>query len=678
MRHVASFLALIMPLFFLAVGCTTDVETADSRPAKSDNDDSTKAAAADNTPIYKDKEGLKTYIAPFTPPTLAELDTVKWQEGKVLDSMQLLRELKKKQPQPEPDDVALGLKNDNANANERILASLGRLPENDEEVDWDATINRHWKGDINSTNPMLASTVYEQDLYTLTAMGLFSFDWEMNPFASADTVKTWQTSDDGLMDKVVMRDDLTWSDGEPVTAHDVVFSFRVIMNPDVPVLTQRTQAKDIKWIEAYDDHTLVYFHKRPLATNVWNLNFPIIPQHIYEKTWKSDLTLQSSPEHVRLENNPVYAGPYKIASRTRNVELVLERREDYFMHDGKQVRDKPYFKRIRFRPISDSNTALLALMTGQIDELELLPEQWRSQTTDDDFYRACTKAQGTEWTYFYFGWNNARPWFNDRRVRRAMTYAFDHKEMLEKHNYGLTEPANGPFHPTSWMAPKKPLPFFHRDLDQAEKLLHEAGWEDHDGDGVLDKEIDGQTVRFEFTILVGQIPERVKLCALLKDNLEQLGIVCNVRPMELATLFAQVETRDFDALFAGWGTGADPDTSENIYTTAAIQQGRNYIGYSNRYVDGLYELGKQLPTATDARQKIVDKFSLAEVGVSPSASRAEVYAKIQELIYEDQPVTFLFYRNSFYGFNKSLRGYMFSPRGPYHYGPGFSSIWKQG
>jgi peptide/nickel transport system substrate-binding protein len=651
--------------------------TDKAAPAKNSESRNAKPADVASEKTYTDGEGLKTLIAPFTPPTLEELSNTEWTDGKVIDSMKLLRELKKTQSKPEADDAVLAVKNDGPAANKRLLATLGRLPVDDSEVDWEATINRHWKGDINSTNPILASTVYEQDLFTLTAFGLFSFDWEMNPFATSDTVKSWQTSKDGTMDKVVMRNDVTWSDGAPVTAHDVVFSYRVIMNPDVPILAQRTQVKDIKWIEAYDDYTLVFFHKRPLATNVWNMNFPVIPKHIYEKTWKSDLTLQSSPEHVALEDKPVYAGPYKIASRTRNVELVLERREEHYMHDGKQVRDKPYFKRVRFRPISDSNTALLALKTGQLDELELMPEQWNSQTNDDDYYKQCTKVTGPESTFFYFGWNQARTLFKDRRVRQAMAYAFDHKEMLEKQLYGLYQPANGPYNPGSWMYPKKDLPFFERDLDKAERLLREAGWEDHDGDGVLDQEIDGKSVRFEFTILVAEIPDRVRLCALLKDNLDQIGIVCNVRPMEIATLFAKMETRDFDAVFAGWGAGADPDTSENIYTTPAIEQGRNYIAYSNRYVDGLFELGKQMPSAKEAREKIVNEYQLGDVGINPDATRPEVYSKIHELVYEDQPMTFLYYRNSFYGFDKSVRGYMFSPRGPYHYGPGFSSIWKR-
>ncbi len=85
------------------------------------------------------------------------------------------------------------------------------------------------------------------------------------------------------MDKVVLRDDLTWSDGKPITAHDVEFSFKVIMTDAVPIPAVRTGTDQLKWVEAYDDHTLVFFHKEPLATNTANLEFPGHPQaHLRE------------------------------------------------------------------------------------------------------------------------------------------------------------------------------------------------------------------------------------------------------------------------------------------------------------------------------------------------------------------------------------------------------------
>jgi peptide/nickel transport system substrate-binding protein len=113
-----------------------------------------------------------------------------------------------------------------------------------------------------------------------------------------------------------------------------------------------------------------------------------------------------------------------------------------------------------------------------------------------------------------------------------------------------------------------------------------------------------------------------------------------------------MQKRNFQACCLAWGTGTDPDSSENLWKTGEM---RNYSGYSNPEVDRLFAEGR----------RELDR-----------AKRAEKYARIQELLYEDQPYTWLFWRNSFYGFSNQLRGYVFSPRGPYNYSPGFGSLWK--
>jgi peptide/nickel transport system substrate-binding protein len=449
-----------------------------------------------------------------------------------------------------------------------------------------------------------------------------------------------------------MRDDLTWSDGKPITAHDVAFTFLAIMTSKVPATAVRSGTDELKWVEAYDDHTVVYFHKAPRATNVWNVNFPVLPKHIYESSIGEDPTLVNIPKHVELENNPVSGNAYVFRSRTRGQEIILDRRDDYHMHNGKQVRDKPYFKTIRFRIRPEPATAVLSLKAGDIDEMELTPEQWQTQTNDADFYRTATKARGVEWTSFHFLWNCQTPFFSDKRVRQAMTFAFDHEEMLKRLRYGLDQPANGPFYPTSKWAPQPPQPFFKQDLDKAEDLLDAAGWKDSDSDGIRDKVVDGKRTPFEFTVLVLNAQDRIDMCTLLKQCLDQIGIRCNIKPLELAALFEKERQHDFQAAYGGWGTGADPYTAKNIFGT---REERNYGQYSNAEVDRLFIEGeKELDTA----------------------KRPAIYQRIHSILYEDQPYTWLYYRNSYYGFNRSLRGYVFSPRGPYHYGPGFSSLWK--
>jgi peptide/nickel transport system substrate-binding protein len=121
--------------------------------------------------------------------------------------------------------------------------------------------------------------------------------------------------------------------------------------------------------------------------------------------------------------------------------------------------------------------------------------------------------------------------------------------------------------------------------------------------------------------------------------------------MESTVLQQLTLERKFEAYFGGWGSGTDPDSSENIWATGA---GRNFTSYSNPEVDKLYAEGRREPDRS---------------------KRAETYARIAELLWEDQPYTWLYWRNSFYGFSKDLRGYVYSPRGPYNYSPGFGSLW---
>jgi peptide/nickel transport system substrate-binding protein len=598
---------------------------------------------------------LGDMLEPFDPPTLEEVDkAAEWEDRPVLDGMELMREHQKELgPPPLSADQALALRNDSRETNDKIANTLGRLASPDGAgADYESELVQLAEGDLKSTNPLLTSSITEADYHGLTVFGIFSFDWRLEKFASRDAVVSWQSSKDRSMDKIVMRDDLTWSDGKPITAHDVEFSFKVIMSKAVIIPAMRTGTDQIKYVKAYDDRTLVYFHKQPLATNDGNMNFSVIPKHIYESTIGDDPAMNRSPEHSKLEDNPVVGGAYTLKRRQRGQEFVLERRDSYYMHDGKQVRDKPYFKTVRFKVIEDRNTALLAVKAGNIDSLMLLADQWYSQTNGDDFYERNTKVSGEEWTAFHFIWNLQTPYFSDQRVRQAMSYAFDYEEMLTTIYYGLYDQGRGNFHPSSPMFPKdNPPQPYKQDLDKAEELLDEAGWTDSDGDGIRDKEINGRRIPFEFTVLCAQFEDRIQVCTLMKECLDSIGIICNVKPTEFTVLTQLMTDGKFQAELGGWGAGADPDTSANIFKTG---ENRNYGHYSNQRVDELFIKGRH-------------EFDRDK--------RNAIYGEIHRTLWEDQPYTWLFYRNSFYAFNKKLRGYNFSPRGPFHFSPGIGSVY---
>jgi peptide/nickel transport system substrate-binding protein len=649
-----------------ATGCSSSTtkpsnEGKPATKAKSDDDKSASKPTTDDA--APEAFVLGNALKLFDPPPLEELDKLEWTDSPVLDSQAVLREEQTQQGEPEVTvEEALKLKNDSPENNRKILSALGRLaPADGAGVNYDAKMVRHGPGDLTSTNPLFYSSVTDGEFADLVTLVLTTVDRNLKPFASNELVESWKTSKDLLVDRFVIRDDLTWSDGAPFTAHDIEFTFKLIMSDHAELVIPAIRGSgvdQIKWIEAYDDRTLVVFHAEPFATNWGNLNFPIMPKHIYEKSVVEDPSLKRSKTHTELEEHPILAGPYEFVSRKRNEEFVVRRRESYYMHNGKQVRPKPNFAEVRVKTIEDMNTAMLAFKAGDVLQMELRAEHWESQTVDDAFYAKNTKVTAPEWSEFHIEWNQRtadgakeNPFFGDKRVRWAMTHAFDYEELLKTVLRGLCEQGQGTYHPQSWMFPKNPPALVKQDLDKAEDLLDEAGWTDTDGDGIRDKEIDGQVVPFEFQLMVGQTETGIQIATLMKECLEQIGIVANVKPTEFVVMQDKLLKHEFDACLGGWSAGSDPDSQINIYGKGAQ---RNYGQYSNPKVDELFQKGR----------RELDR-----------GKRAEIYGQIHLQLWDDQPVTWLFYRPALFGFNKSLRGYNFGALGPFKYSPGFSTLY---
>ncbi|NOY30274.1 MAG: peptide ABC transporter substrate-binding protein, partial [Planctomycetes bacterium] len=324
--------SLLFRLFFLVsslawLGCSSEP----TPPAEKKASNATTAEPSKPTESKPAKPFvLGDMIEPFDPPTLEKLLAAhEWEDRPVVDSMQRMRAHQAKLPSPQlTAKEALELRNDSSENNEKILDALGRLaPEDGEGVDYDAEITLMAQGDLKTTNPLLMSSTIDFDCNSFTGFGLFGFDRNFDKFASKDAVVSWQTSEDRMIDKVVLRDDLTWSDGKPITAHDLEFTFQVILTDSVIIPAVRQGTDQLRYVKAYGDHTVVFFHKEALATNDTNLGFPVLPKHIYEKTIPEDPTMTRSEAHSRLEDHPVVGGGYTLTKRVRGQEFVLTRRE---------------------------------------------------------------------------------------------------------------------------------------------------------------------------------------------------------------------------------------------------------------------------------------------------------------------------------------------------------------
>lgn len=583
------------------------------------------------------------------PPTLADLDAqAAWLDRPVRRALTVAREDEAREPPACPLAEALDIVNDSDAANARIVAALFRAPEAGERIAGDRA-TRHLLADVVSLNPLRAESVAEFDVLALTGVDLFGFDRSLAPFANADVVASWQTSRDGLLDKVVLHDNLTWSDGAAVTAHDIVFSWQLAADPRVPARAFRTAAARLRAVKAYDDHTVVMFHAEPGATAAWDLDLPVIPRHVYATTWQRDPSLVTSPEHAALEDRPVTGGPYEVAQRAPGHELVLRRRRGWSEADGRKVREPPPFEEIRFRVVHDSDAALDALANATLDEIVLAPAQWSANAALSD---VAVKVMTPEWRVIQVVWNLDGPLFADRGVRRAMDYAFDHARLVEQLCHGLATPASGPFAPDSWATAGRRAEPRRQDRAKAEALLDAAGWVDQDGDGVRDRDIDGRRVPCEFSVLCDRRPLHVAIGELVCEAAQAVGVRCTVRSVDPGDLRALVRDGRFDACLGTWAAGVDPDSLSSALSSDGPQ---NDGGYANPEVDTLFVAAR--------RERDPQR-------------RADLYGRIEAILAEDQPCSWLVWRRELRGISRRIAGELFGVRGTVHWSPGLSTFWK--
>lgn len=536
------------------------------------------------------------------------------------------------------------MENTTPETNAQIVGAFERVPPREgmnpsqlsPEVDYEAEYHRHLGADVGSFNPLFFSTSPDLDAIHYTQTSLFNTHFDTLEFVgNADTIVSWESSADHMMDKIVLRGDLLWSDGEPLTAYDWEFSYNVIMSSTVPIFGIRSGTDLLMGCKAYDARTLVFFHQNATPISPQSMSFYIIPKHIYEKTIAADPTLTRTPFHQEQEHNPVTAGPYVVEKHRPNTSIVFLRNENYYMFHGKQVREKPFFKRVHFTISPDSATAFMQMKNGDVETMLLLPELWLTQATTPDFYRLNTKASAPCWTYFALWFNMSAdcPFFQDIRVRQALSFAFDYDEMLKVHRKGLDTQCRGLYAETAPFFPKDAnLPYLKQDFERAHALLAEAGWSDTNSDGLLDHEWRGARVPFQFTILTTTTPEAIEMGNLFACCMRHLGIDCRVQSIEFNVLCQRAQAHKFQMYLGGWGGGEDPYSSENIWGTNAP---RNYMSYSNPKVDELFKKGLQ-------------EFDRPK--------RMEIYKQIHTRIYNDYPCIWLYNRNTSIGFNKKLRG----------------------
>lgn len=442
-----------------------------------------------------------------------------------------------------------------------------------------------------------------------------------------------------------------------VTAHDFKFYFDALMNPHVQeeqAVALRLYYNDVEEVRVIDDFTLVvrwktrkakdqngkeiyqmkYLAKsltgalRPLARFVYQYfadGTKIVPEDHESNTYRTNPVWAQNFSHHWAKNTIVSCGPWLFDGLTDR-EIRFKRNPHYY--DPYAVLVDAYEVKFRDSPdavwedFKNEGIDLFNVIPNQLAELDLFlqsqPYQKQAQQG-----KAVKRLDYIARSYNYVGWNQARPLFNSRQVRQALTLAIDRERIIRQNLNGMGMQTTGTFFPLSpsYNTSLKPYPF---DLDRARELLQEEGWYDSDGDGIIDKLIDGKRVPFRFTLTYFvKNPTTKSVCEYIATTLKEVGIDCNLNGVDMADLSAVFEDKDFDAVFLGWSLGAPPEDPKQLwYSTGAKEKGSsNAIGFVNAEVDQIID---QLEYEYDPQKRI------------------ELYHRFDAIIYEEAPYVFLY------------------------------------
>lgn len=460
--------------------------------------------------------------------------------------------------------------------------------------------------DPETLNPITANSVYALAVTGLVYEQLFNLDNETlkpKPWLA----RRWDISADHLFYTFYLRDDVKWQDGRPFTADDVVYTHQKIMDPKVDAAPLRNYFKDVLKAEKIDDHTVRFTYRQPYVGALYTIGLmPVIPKHVFDDG-------QDFNSH-HANRRPLGTGPFRFVEWKTGQRIVLEKSAGYW--------GQPYsLKRIYFRIVPDDLTAFQLFKKNEIDLIDLTPLQWARQTESKKFKEHFVKHKifNRFGPYSYIGWNGLKPFFRDRRVRKAMSHLVDRGAINQKLLFDLQLPVTGPYYPLGTNYDKT-LKLIEYNENEAMRLLDEAGWKDTDGDGIRDK----NGVPFRFTLLFSSgLQYYEQLTPILRSNFSRVGIDMDLRRLEGITMFQMLQEHDFDAYLAGWGRGAGEEDLYQIWHSSQSEGGSNYISYSNPEVDRLLEV---------SRREFGDE------------KRFAINRQVHRLLHEDQPYTFMFAR----------------------------------
>jgi peptide/nickel transport system substrate-binding protein len=340
----------------------------------------------------------------------------------------------------------------------------------------------------------------------------------------------------------------------------------------------------------------------------------------------------------------VGSGPYTFEKWETGQWVHFKRNPNYW--NSKQVHGMAYPEKLIIRVIQDQSAATVSAKNREIDLMYVTkPGDFVKELNNPEQF-GMKKADPYEPAFTYLSYNTNNVLFSDVKVRWALAYIVDRPTIIEKVQFGLATPIHSPI----YFGDKDhflELPEIKFDPEKSKKLLEEAGWKDTDGNGILDKTIDGKKVEFKFTYLLNTNESRKQTCLVVADALKKIGIIADIQTLEWSVFLEKIKKHEFDALMGAWIlTDYPPDQYQIFHSSQSKNDGSNYTSYNNPEADRLM---------TEYRAEF-DK-----------PKRIEIMKKLQKVLYDDQAYTFLWTPKAKYVYGERFKNVRWYPTPPTAY-----------
>ncbi len=453
----------------------------------------------------------------------------------------------------------------------------------------------------------------------------------------------------GLKIDYKIKDAAVWDNGTPVTAYDVVFSLKSVLNPHVDAEHQKMYIdfiKDIKIGSNPKEFSLYTNEKNYAAEFFTGGTIYTIPEYIYDKDKmmrnytlkqlsnakelekiRDDKTLKAfakafNSEHFQREE-VVGCGPYSLVSWETSARIKLKKKENWWGNKFKGDKSFENFPdEIVYEIINDQVTAVTAMKDEQIDVMRSIkPAEYKRLLENDDFKSKYNLANEESLSYTYIGINTKKGALQDNNVRKALAHIVDVPQIIKVVNYGYAQEIASFVHPSKKHYNKdlKPYDF---NLEKAVAYLEKAGYTNLNDEGVRYKEVDGEIQELSFTIKYNTgNDKRENIAMFMKENAKKVGIKIEPKPREWTIYLDECTNHDFDLFILGWIQEAIIDDPKQLFHTEAYNGGSNYTGFGDAYSDKLIE---------NLRRELDEE------------KRIEMLKELQALVYDEVSYIFLY------------------------------------